>query len=693
MKNIFIVLFFLLSSYIVLAQEVSARDTIKVLDNIVVNAYESNTGIINVATALSEISSHDLARYDNTSFVQAINTKPGIRMDERSPGSYRLNIRGSSMRSPFGISNVKIYYNGIPLTGPGGSTDLNMLGFYNIHSMEIIKGPAGSMYGAGTGGAVLIKSTPDDFIPGFSVRYNTGSYNLQNADATIRFGTSGSQNTLQYQHLNSDGYREHTAMHRDIVSWDTRIKSSEKTELQSHFYYSNLFYQTPGALTKTEYNANPRASRPKSGIFPSAEEAHASIHDQAFLAGFSLSQVISPLWKNNTTVYGYYWRHNNPTFRNYTRRVEPNFGARTNFQYHTTLSNADLTINTGAEFQQSFITSRLYDNNSGNPGNMQTDDEVNNTVGFAFGQVNVEIPSGWVFTGGISLNKSKVNFNRFSTSPAENEERSFKNELAPRLAVMKKLNKSWSVYSSISRGFSPPASGELLPTSGVFNTMLQAESGVNYEVGTKGSFLLNRLFIDISAFRYSVKNTIVQKQDTGGGIYYDNAGSTRQNGIEAYLSFVVLDQPMKFFDYGFIYVSNTWNHFRYKQYKQLTNDFSGNKMTGVSPETFAAGIDLTTRSGLYTNACIFYSGKIPLNDANTAFANSYLLLSLKVGYKTKPAGKIGMDLFGGVQNILNETYSLGNDINAAGGRYYNAAPGRNYYAGVSFSFDRKQHKH
>ena len=41
--------------------------------------------------------------------------------------------------------------------------------------------------------------------------------------------------------------------------------------------------------------------------------------------------------------------------------------------------------------------------------------------------------------------------------------------------------------------------------------------------------------------------------------------------------------------------------------------------------------------------------------------------------------------FGGADNLLNVTYSLGNDINAAGNRYYNAAAGRNYYLGLRFS--------
>ena len=33
--------------------------------------------------------------------------------------------------------------------------------------------------------------------------------------------------------------------------------------------------------------------------------------------------------------------------------------------------------------------------------------------------------------------------------------------------------------------------------------------------------------------------------------------------------------------------------------------------------------------------------------------------------------------------ILNEFYSSGNDLNAAGRRYYNPSPLRNFFAGVS----------
>ncbi len=203
MQRNILFLIFLLCGLNALAQDENNVDT---LENIIIKAYESNSKLIDVPAAVSIVGQRGLNRYSNTSIVQAMNIQPGVRMDERSPGSYRLNIRGSSMRSPFGISNVKVYYDGIPFTGPGGTTDLNELGFYNIHSMEVIKGPAGSMYGAGTGGALLIKNNPDNFQPGFSAGYTRGSYNTNNANVNIRFGGDGLQNTVNIRISHSDGY-------------------------------------------------------------------------------------------------------------------------------------------------------------------------------------------------------------------------------------------------------------------------------------------------------------------------------------------------------------------------------------------------------------------------------------------------------------------------------------------------------
>jgi iron complex outermembrane recepter protein len=671
-----------------LQAQVRSLDSAQVLENIIVKAYENNTRLIDVPAPISIVTNSDFNRYNNTTVIDALNTKPGVRMEQRSPGSYRLSIRGSSLRSPFGVRNVKVYYNRIPFTDPGGTTYLNQLGFYNFQSVEIIKGPAGSVYGAGTGGVLLINSDIKNFNPGASVSYTGGSYNLSNTNVNFRFGNEKAQNIVNYQHLTSDGYREHTAMRRDVVTWDAMLKANEKQELQAHFLYGDLYYQTPGALTKQEYDRNPRMARPAAGPNPSADQAQAAMHQKTFLAGFSLEQKISENWKNTTTVYGAYSQLMNPNFRNYSRTSEPHLGGRTIFQFTQNMKNGLLTFHAGAEMQQSFNTQRVYGNNNGEIDTLQSDDEIYNNQAFVFLQGRAELNNGWIITAGASLNEFELNFKRFSTIPTIKDERKFNNEIAPRIALLKKLTPKISLYGSISKGFSAPTKDEVLPSSDNFNTSLQAESGIDYELGTRGSLLRNKLYFDINAFYYQLKNAIVQRRDASGGDYFENAGSAKQSGLETYLSYTFINDELQFVNHLLFYASHTWNNFHYKNFKQVDNDYSGNMLPGVTPQTVAAGLDLNTKAGIYANTTFFYSGRIALNDANKDYASAYNLLGLKLGYKNKFSKEIHFEIFAGGENLLDEKYSLGNDINAFGGRYFNAAPGRNYFAGIAFQFTK-----
>ncbi len=110
--------------------------------------------------------------------VSALNTVPGVRMEERSPGSYRLSIRGSLLRSPFGVRDVKVYYDEIPLTDAGGNTYLNAIDVNSVQGIEVLKGPDGSLFGANSGGVVLVNPFGRNTDSYVSAGLSAGSYGL-----------------------------------------------------------------------------------------------------------------------------------------------------------------------------------------------------------------------------------------------------------------------------------------------------------------------------------------------------------------------------------------------------------------------------------------------------------------------------------------------------------------------------------
>jgi len=691
MKHLFAVLAAFFLSVLCISAQDQTTDSSIILSGVTIKAFEQNRRLKEVTAAVNYVSQAQLERFNNTSILPALNATPGVRMEERSPGSYRMNIRGSTLRSPFGVRNVKIYWNDLPLTDPGGNTYLNQLSYYNINSLEIIKGPGSSLYGAGSGGVMLISGMPDKWNPGVSASYTTGTYNLQNFNAQVRLGEEDHRNLISYTHQTSDGYRDHTTMRRDVVNWQTSIKSSKKQELKAAVLYGDLYYQTPGGLTTAEYKANPRSARPQAGALPSADVAKAAIYQKTFLAGLSNTFFISEKWQNTSVAYGAFTNFKNPTFRAYEVRTEPHFGGRTTFKYNKETSIGQLQILFGGEAQKGFFNTKTYANVNGNPGAIQTDDDLNNWTYFGFTQVDLHLKKDWNITAGASINRSSITITRLSVPNFTPVTRTYSNQLAPRISLSKKVIGNVWLYGSVAKGFSPPTVSELLPGTVAINTTLEPEEGTNYEAGIKSSWLKDKLYVEINAFSYKLSNAIVVRKDISNANYYVNAGTTHQKGIEAQATYTFFRSASHFISSAQTQLSVTHNNFHYADFKQGTADFSGNKLPSVPDNIVTAGFDIQTKPGIYAAISYLYSDPITLNDANTFFASPYHLLGAKLGWK-KTFKQHLVNFFAGADNLFDSNYSLGNDINAAGDRYYNAAAGRNYFVGLSFQWNKAEKK-
>lgn len=647
------------------------------LPAVTIHAFEQARRLKDVPAAVSYINRQMLDNFSTSSIVSAVNTAPGIRMEERSPGSYRLNIRGSTLRSPFGVRNVKIYYNDIPFTDPGGQSYLNQLGNHTMRSIEIIKGSNNSIYGAGTGGVMLIESLSERDSAELTAGYGFGSYNLQSYHASLTTASDKMTSRYGFEFQKSDGYRVQSGLRKSVASWNGLLKTGKESLLKTTFLFGDLFYETPGALTKAEMDANPRAARPGTPAAPGAVQANAYIRQKMFLAGASYEQPVTAGLQNKTTFYGMFTELTNPNLRNYEKSAFPHFGGRTVFRFQQSFNDVLLDVDGGAEFQQAPASVNIHKNKNGNADTLVSHDEIINQQAIVFLQASLDFHD-WVIITGASWNAIRLGFERFTPAASGRLSRKFNNEIAPRFSVMKKY-KRVNFYASVARGFSPPATAELLPTGGAINTGLNAEEGITYDVGAKGNFF-NNLYYDINLFLFSLHNTIVQRRDAAGGDFFINAGKTRQRGIESLISYpFLLSSPA--FKRSLLWISHTWHNFRYKEFKQLTDDFSGRQLPSVPRHTISSGLDLLLKNGFGFGINYYYGDKIPLNDANTAYAKSYNLAGAKVSYE-KMFNTIGLKISVGGDNLFNSHYSLGNDINGFGGRYYNAAPLRNYYVMV-----------
>jgi iron complex outermembrane receptor protein len=678
-------LFFCLNG---LAQQ-AEKDSLVTLDAVTVRAFEQYRTPNKTTAPVRIIQFNNSDRNNKLSLVNSFNSIAGVRMEERSPGSYRINIRGSSLRSPFGVRNIKTYWNDIPITDAGGNTYFNQFAWNNFSSIELFKGPASSLYGAGTGGLILMNNF-DNWRPGASLEYVGGSYGLHNILASARFGDTEHANQVTYAHNQSDGYRVQTRMRRDNVSWSSRIKSSEKQELTASLLYTDLYYQTPGALNLNEYNSNPKAARPAGGGFPSAVDAHAAISQKNLTAGFSNRYQISQHWRNQTTLFGSFSQIKNSAIRNYERRSEPQWGGRTLFVLDQKQQKNGWQWIAGAEFQQGYFNTQVANNRNGNPDTIQTNDDIRNTLFTAFTQADINLGEKWLITAGLSLNRAQVAIRRLSEYPVTLQKRSYRNELTPRLAILRELSTDLYLLASVSKGFSPPTTAEVLPSTGVISTDLEAEQGWNYELTARYSLFNRKLQLEATGFYFKLNNALVQRRDLSGGDYFINAGDVRQKGVELHADYTYNPASSHAIRYVLIQTDYTYNHFRYGSFIKGTDDFSGKKVPSVPASTLSVLADVQSSYGWYSQITWYMASRIYLNDANTAAAKAYQLLGWRLGWRKNLSNGIRLNLYAGADNLLDEKYSLGNDINAAGGRYYNAAPRRNFYGGVAVQWDKKK---
>lgn len=678
-------------------QKEQVVDTIQ-MKEVEIGAYFTKQPLLKSTASAAIVGEGLLRAQQGITLVSAMNTVPGVRMEERSPGSYRLSIRGSLLRSPFGIRNIKVYLEEMPLTDAGGNTYLNLLDAGAIGSAEILKGPDGSIFGANSGGVVILRSEADTG-PLANFRLQGGSFGLIHQASTFSKSLNpGYHMSLLQSYQKSNGYREHSAL--DKLFLQTRhqwqYRQGKTNILSLNALYGDLNYQTPGGLTAAQYDQDPAAARQATPTVPGPVEQHAGIHNRTLHGG--LTHKWNPFAKleHSATAFGSYTDFQNPFITNYEKRFEHNGGFRTFVSYRSDLgqdqyiSKSIVQIQVGIEWQSGDYRIENFDNIQGNPGSPQALDQIKVQNGTSFVRMALNYENRWMLEGSLSHNFQKYQLRElYPTVENTYNPHAIPSQWMPRLAFSYQPSSSFAVRALVSRGFSPPTTAEIRPSDNIINTDLNAEVGWNNEVGLRFQNADRRFFLDLSLFKYKMDQAIVRGSRENGAEFFRNAGKIDQKGLELLSQFWLIGPSVNSSSFGWFWTGSwAFSHFRFLDYQSNAQDFSGNALTGVPAHTMHQSFRFLFQQAWEGFLNYHYSSSIPLNDENSISADPYHLVQVKVSWKTplKITKRTLLEVYAGGDNLLDQKYSLGNDINAFGARYFNAAPTRNFYAGFSLQF-------
>ena len=662
------------------------------LSEVKVRAYGGSKTNRETAGAITVLDGDNIRKGGGISMATALNSIPGVRMDQSTLSDARISIRGSGVRSQYGIRDLKIYINGIPLTEADGTSRIEGLDINDLGRVEIIRGPASSIYGGGLSGVALFEMNKSPYQER-SLQASTlfGSYGLKRVSTAYRYGGDKINTYVSYGQQWYNGYREHSEDRRNFLTANIQIYPSDKQRLTVLINRTTQDSEIPGALTFAQMKENPLQGN------ASNLDKKAGRNQKWTRIGIGHNYRFNSKFSNTTSLFTYFYHLDHPLAYAYLHNNYQSYGARTMFDFDPKLSKFNTLISFGGEFNQAYATGTQYENVHGEEGDIRSSTEYKNTLYSLFVQSQTALTQHLQLALGLSYNGLTYDFKNY-LDITQNGTKKFNGQVSPRAALSYNFGNFLSLHASVSTGFSPPTTGEIQDEDKNINKNIQAQKAVNYEINAKGLLFNSRMTYDLALYKMKMKDELIPLTVQQNITIYRNSGKTDHSGVELALAYEpIRDNDMKKVRSLRAAFSGSYSLFKFTDYKILSadntiiSDFTDNQLTGIAPWTLNLSLDIEMRMGLYANINFYYSDKLPLDDANTVYNKAWSVLNTKVGYQKELGKSFVLDIYAGIDNLTNTRYSSFVALNAVGfggaaPAYYNPNPTRNYYGGLSLKY-------
>ncbi len=644
------------------------------------------------AAAVAVIRAKELERTDGVILTSILNTVPGVYMQQGALNTNRITIRGIGSRTQYGTNKVKAYYEGIPLTTAEGETTIEDIDLETISRIEIIKGPNSTSFGSGLGGVIQLFSKDILSKESFAKSKTTvGSYGLLQQSFSGGYGTVKSSLFSNYSHLQSDGFRANSAYDRKSFTLHGKQSISDKGSFSFIGNYTRLKAFIASSINETDFKNMPE----KAAANWAAAQGYES-YDKIVL-GLGYQHRLSEKWSFKANVFSNFKDAFEPRPFDILDDKTTSLGLRSTVNFRSKLYSIPFEASLGTEMATELYTFSLFENkyqSQPNQGSIEgaefSSKKQNRNYRNYFLQMDFELTQNLHLETGVALNATQYSLeDTFKTNTTiEKTDYTFGNVWSPRLGISYELAASKNIYASVSKGFSVPSVAETLTPEGEINTNLKPEVGWIYELGFKGNWLQKRLYTEMAFFSTQINNLLVARRTAEDQFVGVNAGESSHKGVELALNYQLVNTDRIQLT---PYFSGTFNNFKFRDFVDGDNDYSGNALTGVPNKQWNAGVDAKTASGFIANASYLNVGSIPMNDSGTKYSESYSLVNIKFGYSLTILKFLKTEISSGINNLGNSKYAASILPNAVGfgkalPRYYYPGNPRNYYAGFSVSY-------
>ncbi len=606
---------------------------------------------------------------------------PGLQVDNRFNYALgeRVAIRGFGARSQFGVRGVRVIVDGIPATLPDGQTNLTNVDPDFVGRVEVIRGPASSLYGNAAGGVIQLTSPPPPAQPVFEqLRSEGGSHGLRRWES--RTAGMVDRGRLSYQaglsRLDYGGFRDFSAARNDHANvrlhWEP-----ERSDLQLVGNWVQYDAENPGSLSDSLLRADRTQAFQNNRVQRTGERGHQLQGGLRWRRELALGTVELSGWALGRSI-------ENPIPASVIDLRRRAGGVRAIFAHDAPIASLPVRWSVGAEGSWQRDDRQNHDNDAGTRAALTLDQRERVAGLAAFAQADVAATTRLTVLAGARVDRTRFAADDHLVT-ADNPDDSGERRMAavsPSLGVSYDAGAGATIYANVATSFETPTTTELANRpdgAGGFNPELQPQRTTSAEVGLKGTVARTGVTYQLGVYRARVRDALTpfEVPDAPARQFFRNAGSAIHRGVElsaaAWLATTVRAE-----------VSYALTDARFDRFTTDAGSFGGRRVPGVAPHqasvAVAYGRPSTDRA--YAVATARYQSAIPVNDANSAHSPAYTVIGLRAGMRAGRAGGATLVPFAGIDNLFGVRYNTSVVVNAFGGRYFEPGPGRTLYLGL-----------
>ncbi|QSZ42746.1 TonB-dependent receptor [Sulfurimonas aquatica] len=674
------------------------------LDSMSITATKIATSTKDVSQSIAVVDEKTINDKNILNIQEAIENIPGVNAESSSnTASPRLIIRGAGLKARYGVREIMIMKDGVPMTDPDSFTRFDFIDMQDVSSIEVQKGP-GSINAANATGGVIQLVTKSVFQDQ-SNRIKVGLGNDGQRNINLKVSDQLSENdfiaaTISHRAIDN-AWRDNNEFDSTQATLRYGHIFSDDSTIETELSYTESNSNLPTSMTAAEFAEFEKTGEQKNTSY---QWQHSARDSKIFSLNAKYEKEIGDVLLK-PRVYFNTWEHFHPVTGmindssdnsvygtdlelNYSHKL---FGNKATLVAGVT-AKTDIT-NNAEKYQYADVntTSTLpafgapipYDvinfTTSNRKGVLaETEDSATTLIGAYFMETLSPTEN---FIVDLSVRADKLSFNidtneitrydygtrSYKTGQGEFSINKDYQLLSSKLGLLYKLTKTTNIYASIASSNQAPTGSEIAAAQDE-GISLDKTTSTNYEIGLKTR--TQTFSYDVAIYQNDVTNEIVQIQDAGGNVIYDNAGETQKRGLELNGVYQLIDSLQ-------LGASYAYSDFKFSKFEEQVGYGSratwesrdGNYLPYIPQQQYSMFAAFNMENGFKARVTTKTWGEYYMDNANTQKYDGYQFVTdLMLGYEYK-AHNIQLN----VRNITNEYYAMSASKDANGNETYKAA--------------------